>query len=563
MNKKSQLIYLLVFSCFSLATVAWGTLPGSKINGKYYLSQSPWSGALAAAIADVNNLNTKVTLVIDANATLNSSLVVDSEVALEFISGYQITIPNGYSLTINGPVSAGLYQIFTDNTTGKNGVLGDAQITNVPPEWWGAVRNVTTDSSAAIIKAVNFAQTGSASGRKTVLFSDGSYYVNNPIPLASGKPITIKGSGYGSVRIIANATMTSVFQMSDNSSYERYTFTDMFINGSLKANYGIYADAGNVKGLRCERVLIMGALQAGVSISWGICNSFVNCEIINNGDAAHVANGLEFRNGGYHNGTDIAACIIANNTGFGIFVVNSYQFNVSGCVLENNSACGIGIAIGKSVNIINNYFEANGCVGFYATSPAVLIQSQIFINGTTNWNTLSYAYPADGITVSGNYYTNHGDAAPNSFVYAASLFNARIEANPKSSVDTSQELFVKREISTYRYRNVSLNGQKFYYAPDVAAGSAVQVELLSYLSVSYPATVKIIATGSGASSDMSFEVNVLIKGDQTIGGYSFSNQINTAMSTAPTIVNGSLTVNNLPAGNWTFVYSTSSTKINY
>jgi Right handed beta helix region len=562
MKKKCRFLSLIVLSCLFAGNLAWGTLPASKINGKYYLSQSPWSGSITTAINDVNALDAQVTLVIDSDTTLSYDRTVDKEVTLEFVSGAKITIIDTCTLTVNGPMVAGAYQIFIDNTADGDGVQGDAQIENVLPEWWGAARNVVTDSSGAINKAVKFAQTA-ASTRKAILFSDGSYYINSPIILVAGKPVTIKGTSYYNSRIIANATIDSIFDMSSTSTYERYTFIDIAMNGNYKADYCIYTGSGSISGLRCTRVLAFCALKAGVSIGTGICNSFIDCEILNNGNGSNLAHGLELRNGGYHNGINITASKIVNNTGFGVFAVNTCSFNISKCVIEGNDTCGIGVCLGNAINIKNNYFEANGTTGFTATvgENQATIQSQIFFNGTTSYSTLLCAYEVNGITVSGNYYTNNGNNTPEYFIYGANIYGGEIENNCQSSDDTSQELFVKRDWPTHMYRNVSLNGQKFYYAPGVSSGGSEKIEFLSYISANYPATIKVVATGKNGTAYMSFEINVLIKSDQTIGGYTYGNQINTTLSTAPTIINGSLSLNNLPAGDWTFVYKVNSIKI--
>ncbi|MDD5598656.1 MAG: right-handed parallel beta-helix repeat-containing protein [Victivallaceae bacterium] len=560
MNKKYHFLFLLSLFCLFTENIAWSTLPDNKINGKYYLSQSPWSGAITTAINDVNALDTQVTLVIDCDANLTYSRTVDKEVVMEFISGSKITIPDTRILTINGSIIAGAYQIFIDNTSNGYGVQGDAQIKNVLPEWWGAARNIVTDSSAAITMAVKFAQGGSSS-RKSILFADGSYYINSPIPLAGSASIEIKGTAYYNSRIVANAVIESVFDMSDNSGYFQYAFTNIVINGNSKADYGIYGET--VSYLKSNKIVVYGALKAGISIGTGFCTNFINCEILNNGNASNFANGLEFRGGSYHNAVNIIACKLVNNTGFGVLAASTCLFNVLGCTIEGNDACGIGICAGKSVNITDNYFELNGRTGFTtsADQDQVTVQSHIFFNGAVGYTSLGAGYSVNGVKVSGNYFTNDGYSTPDCFIYAAGLYNAQIENNHQSAVDTGQELYTKRNWPTYSYRNVSLNGQKFYYAPDVTINDSVQIEGLNYISSKYPATVKVIATGQDGSANMSFEINVLIKADLTIGGYAYSNQINTSMSTAPTITNGSLTLNNLPAGDWTFVYTASSVKI--
>lgn len=562
MNKKCQLICLLVCSFFCLATVAWGTLPSSKINGKYYLSQSPWSGALSTAITDVNNLNAQVTLVIDANATLSSSLVVDKEVSLEFISGYQITIPNGYTLTINGTINAGLYQIFTDNTTNKNGVMGDPHIEYVFPEWWGAARNVVADSSTAIIQAVKFAQ-NSYFNRKTIFFSAGIYYVNSPVPLAGGTPyslgITIKGAGFNVSTICANATISSIFQLTDSNTYDNFSFVDIALNGNVKANYGIYSGSSVVSNLRCKGLSVQSTLLAGVSIGNGICNNFTECRFLYNGDSSHLGHGLEFRAGAYHNIYNIISCIIVANKGFGIFKGNGIQFNVTGCTIEANETCGIGVFLGRSISINNNYFEGNGSAGFTATTPSIQVYSQIFINGLESTTQLSAANSVTGVAINGNYYTNNGLTYPQYFIYAPSLFNAKIENNVTAGSDnTVGELFIQsRSWSTHWFGNVVMDGKKSVYAGNVS-GTTV-ADYLCYMSNSYPATVKIIGTGKNGSTDTkSFEMNVYINGDQSIKGYCIINQSEANVVSGVTITgtspNAILNLTGLMSADWTFEF---------
>lgn len=114
---------------------------------------------------------------ITANTTISAQLVVPK--------GAVINVSSGVTLTINGNILAGLYQIFTGSGTVK--INGNSE---VYPEWWGAVNNGTTDCTSAIQKAVNSIDKG------VVIFQSGRFNIyTTPTPLNAYKvtgQITLK-----------------------------------------------------------------------------------------------------------------------------------------------------------------------------------------------------------------------------------------------------------------------------------------------------------------------------------------------------------------------------------
>ena len=78
---------------------------------------------------------------ITANTTINAQLVVPK--------GAIINIANGVTLTINGQILAGAYQIFSGN-----GTVVINNMSEIYPEWWGAKNDDTTDSTVAFTKAI-------------------------------------------------------------------------------------------------------------------------------------------------------------------------------------------------------------------------------------------------------------------------------------------------------------------------------------------------------------------------------------------------------------------------
>ena len=78
---------------------------------------------------------------------IGANLTIPANVTLKPERGAKLTIATGSTLTINGPLEAGLNQIFSCTGTGK--VVMKAEAVKVP-EWWGATGDGATDDTAAL-----------------------------------------------------------------------------------------------------------------------------------------------------------------------------------------------------------------------------------------------------------------------------------------------------------------------------------------------------------------------------------------------------------------------------
>jgi hypothetical protein len=110
---------------------------------------------LADAITYCHALAAPCTLVLPAGIhTIAADTAIARTVAIRVMNGAIITIENAKTLTINGSLDAGLYQIFSCIGTGKV-LFGWGSVPEVYPEWWG--NNTvpgTTDMTAAVQAAV-------------------------------------------------------------------------------------------------------------------------------------------------------------------------------------------------------------------------------------------------------------------------------------------------------------------------------------------------------------------------------------------------------------------------
>lgn len=139
-----------------------GDITTTKINNTVFLSRF---SNLSAAKAAIGSTPTK--LILDVPYTTNT-LTTPSTLQLEAELLGIGTINSGKSLTINGPFSAGLYQVFA----GSGAVTG---LKEAKPEWWGVDG---TDDHVQINKALGAAKTGLLSKKYTVAATGTSITMN-------------------------------------------------------------------------------------------------------------------------------------------------------------------------------------------------------------------------------------------------------------------------------------------------------------------------------------------------------------------------------------------------
>lgn len=142
----------------------------------------------------VTDIDTKeMTLVIFSRQNVTDDITVPSNVSLMFSSVGSLNISAGKTVTINGALEAGLYQIFEGD---GSVVFGSGLVKEVYPQWWGAKGDDVTDDTVEIQAAIDAAELGI----KRVYFpTPTSKYLISDRLLIDAALVRVLGSGFGCI----------------------------------------------------------------------------------------------------------------------------------------------------------------------------------------------------------------------------------------------------------------------------------------------------------------------------------------------------------------------------
>lgn len=128
--------------------------------------------------------------------TLTTNVTIPSNITLEIENG--AVIDGAGTLTINGFIEAGVYQILGSNIT----IIGDLQNGTLFPQWCGVTGDGVTDDSASIQKIVDISE---AAGGRSIFFSVGAYVLSSTITIDNAN-VKIIGSGCDSLHDLVPAS---------------------------------------------------------------------------------------------------------------------------------------------------------------------------------------------------------------------------------------------------------------------------------------------------------------------------------------------------------------------
>lgn len=187
MKKFIFAVFCSIIVLGSLNYSGWpGVIPAIPTSQPYRVRHvgDPGYLTLPTAVARLNTEGINCTLIVrEGNYPLTTNLTINSNISLQVLKGADIQIATTKTLTINGTLDAGLYQIFSCTGTGKV-VFGTGSIKKAFPEWWYGGGG---DWRTAINAAIASLSTG------TVRL-DGAYTISNWIVAKSNVDLIGTGS---------------------------------------------------------------------------------------------------------------------------------------------------------------------------------------------------------------------------------------------------------------------------------------------------------------------------------------------------------------------------------
>ena len=158
--------------------------------------------------------------------TLATNLTIPANVTLKILNGAKIAKSGTATLTINGYLEAGLWQVFSGFAAG-NVTFDKGYLKEAVPQWWGAKGDGTTDDTLAIQSAFKICPAGTAG--RTIFFPTGTYKITSPINIDNTISWVYGGGPYNTqINAIGCTAFTMLTQPAYNLLIEK-----MYVLGDL------------------------------------------------------------------------------------------------------------------------------------------------------------------------------------------------------------------------------------------------------------------------------------------------------------------------------------------
>ena len=317
------------------------------------------------------------TFIVSSSITVNTNTTIPEDVSIVVMSPGKFVIENGVTLTINGALQAGPYQIFECASTSYTAISFGSQSTDfVYPEWWGAVADGTTDTTIPMNHAINHGI--------NVRLMPGIYSGN---PIHTNGMLQIIGAGGGRKSGFKSHTSTGYAFTEANTTGDWGTHVKFemveFQGDELNRNGFSYGDPNNITpnialAGKCHfQDCTFSGCKVGFIKRWGnLGNYFLRCAWRDAQDYCYYADGIvtpiimhpgcdQFQSCEMNSASRAAIYINDPTSGGGQTIIND-------CILEANPGFAIFVNAysGNGALTINNiWLEGN------ASLPSVIINS--------------------------------------------------------------------------------------------------------------------------------------------------------------------------------------------
>ncbi len=336
------------------------TVPDYRAEGDVYWEDASDYASINAAVTAIGS--TQTTLVVSDAQTLAGNIIFPTTLTLKVPKGGSIVKASTYTATINGPLEAGPYQVFSGFAAG-NVTFGAGAVKEVYAEWWGAKGDGILDSSAAMNLAIASISGNGGKvrlGSGTFLWSNTASYATNTTRVPG---IQIEGAGMYTT--IIDNRVANGYAFSFNGRTEYLVATLKYQMGSGISNLAITTLAGT-------KPVVSSGIFFDCQYNFSIKNVMIT-ELTGNGIVNTVyMNGVSSDYGptiGVElNHIYIEACDGWGITNFGVLaatnyydpvLVNAHDLNITACGQGGWRAILQGSTIQNCVFGTNGYYNAS------------------------------------------------------------------------------------------------------------------------------------------------------------------------------------------------------------
>jgi len=287
---------------------------------------------------------TEQTLICNTAQTLTANIVIPANIHFVILKGGSIASA-GFTLGINGPLEAGLYQAFSGFSAGDV-TFGSNSVKEVIPQWFGAKADGLTDDSIAIQVALTAA---GVKGNIFFPYTSAYYRATNLTPLQGQG---LHGVWLGSWIKYTGGT-TPIFNLTNgNISFENLQISNSAPGG---VDAGCIKWSGAINSLRLRKVWLAdayyGLKTAGggeISINDSVLESFDNV-------CANLQGSYETRINNSYLGSANEAILTGLNG-----ATRCKGLSITNSEFANNRLDAIALSSIDGVSIIGSIFNSNG-----------------------------------------------------------------------------------------------------------------------------------------------------------------------------------------------------------
>lgn len=211
---------------------------------------------LVSVLAKIGASRSQIVVTKNHNFATGGTVTIPANVSVVFEGGQFLCLGGASAVVFAGPVQARLEKIF-GTTAGFSFAAG--AVSEVWPEWWGAVGDGVTDDHTALQSALTSVRSGNNYAENAVLRLGARQYKNSaPLILPAGA--LVQGSGRGSTRLLhsgANACLTT-----ERISSRSYNLGLRDFDIILLSNAGLGFEGFEQLGAKLERLYIEGTAAA-------------------------------------------------------------------------------------------------------------------------------------------------------------------------------------------------------------------------------------------------------------------------------------------------------------